>query len=80
MAILFLLIERQAGWAGILTGQLIKIAEGVYLVKDKNEVEHKIQFDESTQKLGEVKEGTLVEVDVDDATGRAKSIKVVEKQ
>ncbi|HET6465119.1 MAG TPA: hypothetical protein VFH55_05850 [Nitrospiria bacterium] len=67
-------------WAGMISGDLTKIDEkgSFYFVKDKKGKEHKIHFDNTTQKTGEVKVGDMVEVDV--AKGHAKSIKVAEKK
>jgi len=63
-------------WAGMITGELTKIDGSFYVVKDKDGKEHRIHFDNSTQKTGDVKAGANVEVD--DANGHAKSIKVME--
>jgi hypothetical protein len=63
-------------WAGMVTGELTKIDGSFYVVKDKDGKEHRIHFDNSTQKTGDVKAGANVEVD--DANGHAKSIKVME--
>lgn len=67
-------------WAGMISGDLTKIDDkgSFYFVKDKQGKEHKIHFDKTTQKTGEVKVGEMVEVDV--AKGHAKSIKVAEKK
>jgi len=64
------------GWAGMISGELSKIDGSFYIVKDKDGKEHKIHFDNSTQKTGDVKAGANVEVD--EANGHAKSIKVTE--
>ena len=63
-------------WAGMVMGELTKIDGSFYVVKDKDGKEYRIHFDNSTQKTGEVKAG--VHVEVDDANGHAKSIKVME--
>lgn len=67
------------GWAKMVSGDLVKIDEkgSFYFVKDVKGKEHKIHFDNTTQKTGEIKEGA--KVDVDDEKGHAKSIKVMEK-
>ena len=62
--------------AGMVMGELTKIDGSFYVVKDKDGKEHKIHFDNTTQKTGDVKAGAHVEVD--DANGHAKSIKVME--
>ncbi|MBI3609689.1 MAG: hypothetical protein HY204_03195 [Nitrospirae bacterium] len=65
-------------WAGMITGELTKIDDkgSFYFVKDKKGKEHKIHFDNTTQKTGEVKAGDQVTVDV--TKGHAKSIKAAE--
>lgn len=65
-------------WAGVIMGTLEKIDDkgSFYFVKDDKGKEHKIHFDKSTQKTGEIKAGAHVEVD--EANGHAKSIKVME--
>ncbi|HTN43902.1 MAG TPA: hypothetical protein VMN77_08930 [Nitrospiria bacterium] len=63
-------------WAGMVTGELTKIDGSFYVVKDKEGKEHRIHFDNSTQKTGDIKAGANVEVD--DANGHAKSIKAME--
>jgi hypothetical protein len=67
-------------WAGMLSGEVTKIDEkaSVYMVKDAKGKEHKVHFDKTTQVTGEVKVGAMVEVD--EAKGHAKSIKVAEKK
>jgi putative sterol carrier protein len=62
------------GWAGMIEGTLSKIDGSNYIVKDAKGKEHKIHFDDTTKKEGEVKEGA--KVTVDEAKGHAKSIKV----
>ena len=63
-------------WAGTVTGTLAKIDGEFYIVKDKDGKEHKIHFDNTSKKTGEVKAGAQVEVD--EENGHAKSIKVME--
>ncbi|HLB02023.1 MAG TPA: hypothetical protein VJM77_02685 [Nitrospiria bacterium] len=65
-------------WAEMVMGTLAKIDEkgSFYFVKDAKGKEHKIHFDDTTKKTGDVKEG--VEVKVDEDKGHAKSIEVVE--
>ncbi len=64
-------------WAGMIMGDLTKIDGSFYVVKDKDGKEHRIHFDGSTKKEGEIKAGAHVEVD--NSNGHANSIKVVEK-
>ncbi len=66
------------GWAAMIKGNLVKIDDktSMYVVKDAKGKEHKIHFDDTTKKTGEIKVG--VDVEVDDAKGHAKSITVVE--
>lgn len=63
-------------WAGMVMGELTKIDGSFYVVKDKDGKEHKIHFNNTTQKTGDIKAGAHVEVD--DANGHANSIKVME--
>lgn len=63
-------------WAGMVSGELTKIDGSFYIVKDKDGKEHKIHFNDSTKKTGDVKAGAKVEVDEKD--GHANSIKVAE--
>jgi uncharacterized protein (DUF1684 family) len=63
-------------WAGIIAGELTKVDGSFYIVKDKDGKEHKIHFNDTTKKTGDVKAGAKVEVDEKD--GHANSIKVVE--
>jgi hypothetical protein len=65
-------------WAGMVSGTLSKIDEkgSYYFVKDAKGKEHKIHFDNTTQKTGAVKAGARVKVDVQ--KGHAKMIKVME--
>jgi len=62
--------------AEMVMGELTKIDGPFYFVKDKDGKEHKIHFNDSTKKTGDVKAGAQVEVD--DANGHANSIKVME--
>ncbi|MDD5435089.1 MAG: hypothetical protein PH343_06645 [Nitrospira sp.] len=66
-------------FAGMIKGKLTKIDEkkSVYVVKE-GKTKHEIHFDATTQKEGDVKVGSMVEVDEDN--GHAKSVKVVEKK
>jgi uncharacterized protein (DUF1684 family) len=64
------------GWAGMVMGELSKIDGSFYVVKDKDGKEHKIHFNDSTTKTGDVKAGAHVEVD--ESNGHANSIKVME--
>lgn len=63
-------------WAGMVSGELVKIDGSFYVVKDKDGKEHRIHFNDSTMKTGDVKAGA--QVNVDDDKGHAKSIKVME--
>ena len=65
------------GWAAIIQGSLVKIDDktSMYTVKDAKGKEHKVHVDDTTKKTGEIKEG--VNVEVDEAKGHAKSIKVM---
>jgi hypothetical protein len=63
------------GWAEMVMGDLVKIDGSFYVVKDSKGKEHRIHFDPSTKKEGDIKAGAHVEVDNDN--GHAKSIKVV---
>lgn len=63
------------GWAGMIEGTLAKIDGSFYVVKDSKGKEHRVHFNDSTKKEGEIKEGANVMVD--DAGGHANSIKVV---
>jgi len=65
-------------WAAMLTGQLMKIEGSTYVIKDDSGKELRFQVNESTTKDGKIKEGARIEVEVDDVTGLAKSIKVAE--
>lgn len=64
------------GWAGMVMGELTKIDGSFYVVKDKDGKEHRIHFNDSTKKMGDIKAGAQVEVD--DANGHANSIKMME--
>jgi len=63
-------------WAGMVSGELTKIDGPFYVVKDKDGKEHRIHFNDSTMKTGDIKAGAQVEVD--DDNGHANSIKVME--
>ncbi len=64
-------------WGSMLSGQLVKIQGSVYIIKDDiSGKEQQVRVDQSTVKQGEIKEGVRVEVEVDDKSGSAKSIKV----
>lgn len=71
-----LLSFNSMGWAGMVMGELMKIDGSFYVVKDTDGKEHRIHFDDSTKKTGDVKAGAHVEVD--NENGHAKSIKVME--
>ncbi|MBI4714679.1 MAG: hypothetical protein HY760_01815 [Nitrospirae bacterium] len=60
-------------WAGMIQGTLMKIDGPFYVVKDDKGMEHRIHYNESTKKEGEIKEGAKVAVD--EAKGHANSIK-----
>ncbi|HUJ78979.1 MAG TPA: hypothetical protein VLY45_01540 [Nitrospiria bacterium] len=77
-ACVLLLIVNLSGFALAETfdGTLKKIDGSVYVVKDnRNGIERRIVSNQSTVKIGELKEGAPVEVEVDDASGYAKVIK-----
>lgn len=63
------------GWAGMVSGDLVKIDGSFYVVKDKDGKEHRVHFNETTKKEGDVKAGAKVEVD--NQGGHAASIKVI---
>jgi hypothetical protein len=64
-------------WASTVSGTLMKIEGSTYVIKDDNRGdEHRVQIDISTTIQGNPKEGARVEVEVDDQSGHAKSIKV----
>jgi hypothetical protein len=65
-------------WAGMVSGKVEKIDDkgSFYFVKDAKGKTHKIHFDHSTQKTGDIKTGEQVEVDVQ--KGHANSVKVIE--
>ena len=67
-------------WAGIITGKLTKIDEkkSEYVVKDAKGKSHRVHFDATTQKTGDIKVGAQVEVD--EEKGHAKSVKAEEKK
>jgi hypothetical protein len=65
--------------ASILVGKVVKIEGSVCVIKDDlSGKEYQLRIDQSTIKQGEIKEGVHVEVEVDDKSGNAKSIKVKE--
>lgn len=68
------------GWAGMISGKLEKIDEkgSFYHIKDAKGKEHKVHFDATTKKTGDIKAGAKVEVD--EEKGHAKSIKVEEEK
>lgn len=63
-------------WAGRMMGDLVKIDGSFYVVKDTDGKEHRIHFNDTTKKTGDIKAGAHVEVDEKD--GHANSIKVME--
>lgn len=63
-------------WAAVISGNLEKIDGEFYVVKDKDGKEHRIHFDKTTKNTGDVKAGAQVEVD--EANGHAKTVKVME--
>lgn len=66
-------------WASMLVGKVIKIDGSLYVIKeDISGKEVQFQVDQFTIKQEGIKEGVRVEVEVDDKSGRAKSIKVKE--
>ncbi len=66
-------------WASMLSGKIVKIQGSVYVIKDDlSGKEYQFRVDQSTTKQGEIKEGARVEVELDDSSGNAKSIKVKE--
>ncbi|MBI3621795.1 MAG: hypothetical protein HY208_06360 [Nitrospirae bacterium] len=76
---LFLLLALSLpglGLAATFNGTLMKVEGSVYVVKDdRSGTERRILIDQSTIKVGELKEGAMVEVEVDDTSGFAKVIK-----
>ncbi|MEW6325060.1 MAG: hypothetical protein AB1515_06700 [Nitrospirota bacterium] len=64
-------------WAATVTGDLTKIDESgsFYIVKDDSGKEHKLSFDATTEKTGDIKEGVRVTVNED--KGHAKSIQAM---
>jgi hypothetical protein len=63
--------------ASTFNGTLVKIEGSVYVVKDESSgTERRILVDQSTVKVGDLKEGAVVEVEVDDTSGYVKVIKV----
>jgi hypothetical protein len=80
MGALFLLLVLSLptlGLASTFNGTLMKIEGSVYVVKDNQSgTERRILVDQSTVKVGDLKEGATVEVEVDDTSGYVKVIKV----
>lgn len=66
------------GFAAEIKGKLEKIDEkgSFYHVKDAQGKEHKVHFDATTKKKGDIKVGAMV--DIDEERGHAKSIEVEE--
>lgn len=64
------------GWSAEIKGKLEKIDQkgSFYYIKDEKGKEHKVHFDATTKKTGDIKVGAMVEVD--EERGHAKSIKV----
>lgn len=77
-AVLALVFWVTPGWAKPITGTLEKIDGSYYVVMDDDGTEHRVHFDETTQKTGEPDTGMIV--DIDENNGHAKSIKVVEME
>lgn len=64
------------GLATTFDGTLKKIEGSVIVVQDdRSGTERRVLIDQSTIKIGELKEGAVVEVEVDDTTGFVKLIK-----
>lgn len=65
------------GWAAAVTGDLTKIDEkgSFYFIKDSNGKEHKVHFDATTKKSGDIQVGSRVMVD--EEKGHAKNIQVM---
>jgi len=80
MGVFFLLLMLSLpslGLASTFNGMLMKIEGSVYVVKDDSSgTERRILIDQSTVKVGDLKEGAMVEVEVDDTSGYVKVIKV----
>lgn len=66
------------GWAKTIQGELTKIDGSFYVVKDGKDQEHRVHFNDSTVKNGDIKPG--VHVEIDEADGHANSIKVMEME
>jgi hypothetical protein len=74
--LLLLLMLSGSAWAATFDGTLIKIDGTVYVVKDdRNGMERRVVSNQSTVKIGDLKEGAKVEVEIDDTSGYAKVIK-----
>jgi hypothetical protein len=74
MAVVFVSLVSMS-WAEMVSGELVKIDGPFYVVKDKDGKEHRIHFNDMTQKSGDIKPGDHVEVDNDN--GHANSIKAM---
>jgi len=74
MAVVFLSFVSMTR-AEMVSGQLVKIDGSFYVIKDKDGKEHRIHFNDMTQKSGDIKPGDHVEVDND--KGHANSIKAM---
>jgi hypothetical protein len=78
MGIFFLMLVLSFPGLGLATtfdGTLMKIEGSVYVVKDdRSGTERRVLIDQSTIKIGELKEGATVKVEVDDTTGFVKVI------
>lgn len=79
MGVMFLLLMLSLpslGLASMFNGTLMKIEGSVYVVKDdRTGTERRILVDQSTVKVGDLKEGAMVEIEVDDTSGYVKVIK-----
>lgn len=63
-----------SAWAATVSGNLEKIDGSFYVIKDDAGKEHRIHFDNTTKKTGDLKPGSKVTVEEDN--GHAKEIKV----
>jgi hypothetical protein len=79
MGVFFLLLMLSLpslGLASTFNGTLMKIEGSIYVVKDdRTGTERRILVDQSTVTVGDLKEGAMVEVEVDDTSGYVKVIK-----